>query len=396
MLGSGRESARSRPDDVAQPASVPEATAETRSVRQLSYQWTAGPAMPLLSLAAALVIGALVVVASGKDPLQAYLALLNGAVGGGTPQQAAYNTSETIISAIPLIFAGISVAVAYRTGLFNIGAEGQLLVGALATGWFAVQFAGLPGIVLAPATIAFAALAGGVYGAIPGLLKAWRGAHEVITTIMLNYVAIFLMHWLLQGGPLTAPNAFGQPASAKIGDGAILPVILPSSLVPLSRLHAGLLVAIAGIVVFWFLMWKTSLGYELRAVGFSPRAAQQAGIDPKRRMVTVMAIAGGFAGIGGAVQIMGVLFRVYDGFSPGYGFDAIAVALLGKNSPVGILLAALLFGAFGHGGALMQSNAQVSAQLVSVVEALVLFLVAAEVVTRVVASRRRSARPAPA
>jgi simple sugar transport system permease protein len=345
--------------------------------------------MPLLSLALALASGAVIIALSGRDPLAAYRALVEGAVGGATPQQAAYNTSETLINAIPLVFAGISVAVAYRTGLFNIGAEGQLLVGALAAGWFGVQFASLPGFALLPLTLAVSAAAGAIYGAVPGFLKAWRGAHEVITTIMLNYVAIFLMHWLLQNGPLTAPNAFGTPASAKIGDGAILPIILPPDVVPLSRLHAGLLVALAALVVFWFVLWRTSLGYELRAVGFSPRAALQAGIDPKRRTVLVMAIAGAFAGLGGAVQIMGVLYRVYDGFSPGYGFDAIAVALLGKNAPVGILLAALLFGAFGHGGALMQSNAQVSAHIVSVIEALVLFLVAAEVVTRMVAGRRR-------
>lgn len=377
---------------MAETAGVPEAL-PAGSVRQLSYQWTAGPAMPLLSLAVALAAGAIIITLSGKDPIAAYRALVEGAVGGTTVQQAAYNTSETVINAIPLIFAGISVAVAYRTGLFNIGAEGQLLIGALACGWFGVQFAALPGILLLPLTLVFSALAGAAYGAIPGFLKAWRGAHEVITTIMLNYVAIFAMHWLLQNGPLTAPNAFGTPASARIGEGAILPIILPTDLVPLSRLHAGLLVALVALVVFWFLMWRTSLGYELRAVGFSPRAAQQAGIDPKRRMVMVMAIAGAFAGLGGAVQIMGVLSRVYDGFSPGYGFDAIAVALLGKNAPVGILLAALLFGAFGHGGALMQSNAQVSSHIVSVIEALVLFLVAAEVVTRVVAQRRRRAAP---
>ena len=346
--------------------------------------------MPLLSLAIALLVGAIVIAAGGRDPIAAYLALVNGAVGGATPQQAAYNTSETVINAIPLIFTGVSVAVAYRTGLFNIGAEGQLLVGALATGWFGVAFAGLPGLILLPATLAVGGAGGALYGAIAGALKAWRGAHEVITTIMLNYVAIFLMHWLLQNGPLAAPSSLGTPASAKIGDGAILPVILPNELVPLSRLHAGMVIAILALVVFWFLMWKTSLGYELRTVGFSARAARQAGIDPRLRTMTVMAIAGAFAGIGGAVQISGVLYRVYDGFSPGYGFEAIAVALLGKNAPVGILLSALLFGAFGHGGALMQSNAQVSAQIVSVIEALVLFLVAAEVVTRVVAGRRKA------
>ena len=386
MSGGGRSSAPGHA--MAEPAAVPEAL-PAGSVRQLGYQWASGPAMPLLSLALALATGALIIAMSGKDPIAAYRALIEGAIGGATPQQAAYNSSETLINAIPLIFAGISVAVAYRTGLFNIGAEGQLLMGALAAGWFAVQFASLPALLLLPLTLLASAAGGAVYGAIPGFLKAWRGAHEVITTIMLNYVAIFAMHWLLQNGPLTAPNAFGTPASAKIGDGAILPIILPTDLVPLSRLHAGLVVAIAALVVFWFLMWRTSLGYEFRAVGFSPRAAQQAGIDPKGRTVLVMAIAGAFAGVGGAVQIMGVLYRVYDGFSPGYGFDAIAVALLGKNSPIGIFLAALLFGAFGHGGALMQSNAQVSAQIVSVIEALVLFLVAAEVVARIVAARRR-------
>jgi ABC-type uncharacterized transport system permease subunit len=370
------------------------AEGSARSVRQLSYQWAAGPAMPLLSLALALLIGAVVIAASGRDVVAAYWALLTGAVGGATPQLAAYNTSETLISAIPLIFAALSVAVAFRTGLFNIGAEGQLLVGAIATGWFGVTFAAWPGIALLPSALLFGALAGAGYGALAGLLKAWRGAHEVITTIMLNYVAIFLMHWLLQNGPLTAPNAFGSPVSAPVGAGAHLPLILPTELVPLSRLHAGLFVALAAVVAFWFLLWKTSVGYELRVVGFAARAAAQAGIDPKKRMVAVMAIAGAFAGLGGAVHILGVEHRVIDGFSPGYGFDAIAVALLGKNSPIGIVLAALLFGAFGHGGALMQASAQVSAQIVQVIEAIVLFLVAAEVVTRIFAARRRRLAPA--
>lgn len=365
-------------------------TSPARSVRQIGYQWAAGPAMPLLSLAVALVIGAVFIVASGRDPLRAYFALVSGAVGGATLQLAAYNTSETMVGAVPLVFTAISVAIAFRTGLFNIGAEGQLLVGALAAGAVGASFAGLPGILLMPLTLLAAATAGAAYGAIPGALKAWRGAHEVITTIMLNYVAIFLMHWLLQAGPMTAPSAAGTPASAKIGDGAILPILLPGDLVPFSRLHAGVLIAIVALIAFWALMWKTSLGYELRTVGFSPRAAAQVGIDPKLRTVLVMAIAGAFAGLGGAAQIQGVLHRVFDGFSPGYGFEAIAVALLGKNSPLGILLAALLFGAFGHGGALMQSEAQVSAHIVNVIEALVLFLVAAEVVTRIVAGRRRT------
>jgi simple sugar transport system permease protein len=242
--------------------------------------------------------------------------------------------------------------------------------------------------VLLPLTLVAGVLAGAGWGAIAGWLKATRGVNEVITTIMQNYIVVFVMHWLLQNGPMTAPNAFGTPASARIGDGAVLPVIVPNEVVPLSRLHAGILLAALALVVFWFLLWRTSLGYELRAVGLGARAAAQAGIDPRRRMVLVMGIAGGFAGLAGMIQVSGVFHRVFDGFSAGFGFDAIAVALLGKNSPVGIAIAALLFGAFARGGAIMQSNANISSHLVEIVEAIVLFVIAAETIVRALASRR--------
>ena len=352
------------------------------SVRQLTFQWAAGPAIPLLSVLLALVLGGIFVAASGKDPTQAYAALFRGAFG--TP----YDITETIVSAIPLTLTGLAVAIAFRTGLFNIGAQGQLLVGALAAGWAGAQFASLPGVVLLPLVIAVGITGGAGYGAIVGLLKAVRGVNEVITTIMLNYTVVFVMHWLLQNGPLTAQNAFGTPASTPIGAGARLPVILPNALVPLSRLHAGLFLAALAVLAFWFLLWRTPLGYELRAVGLGPRAAAQAGIDPATRMVLVMAIAGGFAGLGGMIEVSGLFGRVYDGFSSSYGFDAIAVALLGKNSPVGIVLAALLFGAFVHGGALMQSSAGISSNLVAIIQAFVLFVIAAEALVRGLVGRR--------
>jgi simple sugar transport system permease protein len=352
------------------------------SVRQPTAQWTQGPAVPVISVLIALVLGAVFVLVSGHDPFEAYAALLLGAFGSP------YDISETLVIAVPLTLAGLSVAVAFRTGLFNIGAQGQLLVGALAAGAVGARFADLPGVLLLPLTLAGGVLAGAGYGAIAGYLKATRGVNEVITTIMQNYIVVFVMHWLLQNGPMSAPNALGTPASAPIGAGAILPIVIPNEIVPLSRLHAGILLAIAAVVLFWFLLWRTSLGYELRAVGLGARAAAQAGIDPRRRIVLVMAIAGGFAGLAGMIQVSGVFHRVFDGFSAGFGFDAIAVALLGKNSPVGVALAGLLFAAFARGGTIMQSNAGISSHLVEVVEAIVLFVIAAEAIVRGIADRR--------
>jgi len=351
-------------------------------VRQPTSQWAQGPAVPVISVFVALVIGAIFVLISGHNPIQAYAALILGAFGSP------YDVSETLVIAVPLTLAGLSVAVAFRTGLFNIGAQGQLLVGALAAGWTGSQFADWPGFVLLPLTLISGVVAGGLYGAIAGWLKAVRGVNEVITTIMQNYIIVFVMHWLLQDGPMSAPNALGTPASSPIGDGAVLPIIVPDSIVHLSRLHAGLLLAILAVVVFWFLLWRTSLGYELRAVGLGARAAAQAGIDPRKRMVLVMFIAGGFAGLAGMIQVSGLFHRVFDGFSAGFGFDAIAVALLGKNSPIGITLAGILFAAFARGGTLMQANASISSHLVEVVEAAVLFVIAAETIVRAIASRR--------
>ena len=351
-------------------------------MRQPTSQWAQGPAIPVISVIVALVLGALFVLISGNNPIQAYAALLLGAFGSP------YDVTETLVIAVPLTLSALAVAVAFRTGLFNIGAQGQLLVGALAAGWTGSQFPDLPGLLLLPLTLVSGILGGAAYGAIAGWLKAARGVNEVITTIMQNYIVIFVMHWLLQDGPMSARNALGTPASSPIGDGAILPIIIPNSIVPLSRLHAGVLLAVAAVVVFWFLLWRTSLGYELRAVGLGARAAAQAGIDPKRRIVLVMAIAGGFAGLAGMIQVSGLFHRVYDGFSSGFGFDAIAVALLGKNSPVGIALAALLFAAFQRGGTIMQSNAQISSHLVEIVEAIVLFVIAAETIVRAIAQRR--------
>src|SRR5207245_6625641 len=175
----------------------------------------------------------------------------------------------------------------------------------------------LPGPALFPMVLLSGIGAGAAWGAIAGYLKAARGVNEVITTIMQNYIVVFVMHWLLQNGPMTAPNALGTPASAPIGDGAVLPIIIPNELVPLTRLHAGIFLAILAVVVFWFVLWRTPLGYELRAVGLGARAAAQAGIDPRTRIVSAMAIAGGCAGMAGMLQVAGVFHRLFVGCSYG-------------------------------------------------------------------------------
>ena len=357
------------------------------SVRQLTFQWAGGPAIPVLSVLIALSLGGLFVLASGNSPVAAYAALFQGAFGSP------YDVTETIVSTVPLVLTALSVAIAFRTGLFNIGAQGQLLVGALAAGWAGAQFAALPGPILMPIVVVFGIGGGAFYGGIVGVLKALRGVNEVITTIMLNYTIVFVMHWLLQAGPMTAQNALGTPASTPIGAGARLPVIIPNEVVLFSRLHAGVILAAIAVVFFWFLLWRTPLGYRLRAVGLGARAAAQAGIDPRRHIILVMAIAGGFAGLGGMIEVTGLFGRVYDGFASSYGFDAIAVALLGKNSPLGIVAAALLFGAFVHGGAYMQSHAGISSNLVSIIQAFVLFVIAAEALVRAIVGRRRHRKP---
>jgi len=360
-------------------------------VRQPTAQWAQGPAIPVISVLIALVIGGVFVLISGHNPIQAYVALILGAFGSP------YDMSETLVIAVPLILAGLSVAVAFRTGLFNIGAQGQLLVGALAAGWAGAQFADWPGVFLLPTVLVFGVVAGGLYGAIAGWLKAVRGVNEVITTIMQNYIVVFVMHWLLQDGPMSAPNALGTPASSPIGPGAILPVIIPNEIVPLSRLHAGIVLAALAVVVFWFLLWRTSLGYELRAVGLGARAAAQAGIDPRRRMVLVMFIAGGFAGLAGMIQVSGLFHRVFDGFSAGFGFDAIAVALLARSKPIAIIPAALLFGAMRAGAGPMQVVAKTPRELVDVLQGVILIvLVALPVIARAMGGRGAKVVPAEA
>ena len=361
--------------------------AEERIQRNFSYERISGALVPVLSVVMALLVGGLVVLLAGNNPLTAYSQLLQGAFGG------LYNISETLVAAIPLMLAGLAVAFAFRAGLFNIGAEGQLFVGALFSAWVGYKLTA-PGYILIPIALAAGALAGALWAGIAGGLKAWRGAHEVITTMMLNYVAILLSHYLLETSPSGTPGPMeqhlqiGNPETLPMN--ANLPVIIPNSLVANGRLHAGLLVALVMGLLFWFILWRTTLGYKIRAVGLSPKAAAYAGIHVGWHTTIAMLIAGSFAGLAGMVAVYGVApYQLTDSFSPGYGFDAIAVALLGKTTASGTILAAILFGALEHGSGLMQSNANVSSHLVEIIQGLIIFFIGAEAIVRYL-SRRRS------
>jgi ABC-type uncharacterized transport system permease subunit len=341
---------------------------------------------PLGSVILALLVGVLIVLATGGNPLLAYQALLCGGVGLGCygGENPALQLSNTIVFMTPLVLTGLSVAFAFRGGLFNIGAEGQLLVGAIATTVVGVKLGSWPEWALLPTVLLAGTLAGALWGGIVGVLKAVTGAHEVVTTIMLNYVALLLEKYLIVGGPLQLHNGYSQ--SPPLALGAQLPPLLPQGAnrvffgLPASvyQANTGIIVAILAALVYGYILIRTSTGYELRAVGQSQRAARFAGINIGWTFIVTMLIAGAFAGLAGAVKIAGVNHNLTDIYtSDTTGFDAIAVALLGQTTAVGVVLSAALFGALHAGGGVMQSDANISGNLVYMLEALILFSLAA-------------------
>lgn len=302
----------------------------------------------------------------------AYAALLRGAVGGS--QQ----LSETGVAAIPLILAGLAVAVPLRAGLLNIGAEGQLLAGGLAGGLVGFGLTGLPLLVHLPLAVLAAVAGGALYGWLPGLLKVRTGAHEVITTIMLNNIAIFVTEYLLSTSLYRQPGR-NDPISKAVEVSARLPRFTPGL-----RLHLGLLLVAAVAVAIWYLLERSTTGFELTAVGLSPHAAASAGMSVSGMVVLGMTLAGALAGLAGGSQILGVNHRITGGFSAGLGFDGITVALLGRGTVGGTVAAGVLFGALKAGGRAMQAQTGTSLDLVVVIQALVIVFVAAPALVRAI------------
>lgn len=351
----------------------------TESDLQKKWQAIAKPMKtiltPFLAVFTALVLGGLIILAAGGDPITAYRGLYEGAFGSLNA------LSETTVWATPYIFAGLAVALAFKGGLFNIGAEGQLALGAVASAWMGYGLLErgieLPTLLHLPLAIGAGMLAGAIWGAIPGWLKARTGGHEVINTIMMNYIALNVTSFLLNG-PMKDPNPLNVVArTPKIAESARIPQILPGL-----RFHWGFPLALLTAGIVWWFLQKTTWGFEIRTVGANPDAAKYAGVNVTRTIVLTMMLSGILAGLAGAIEVTGLNYRHELGFSVGYGFDAIAIALLGKTHPLGVVLSALLWGAMRNGATRMQFLTQIPVDVISVIQALILLLVAADAIIR--------------
>jgi len=338
-------------------------------------------AVPIASVLLALVVGAVLitlssVVITGSFSatlwLEAYAALLEGGLGIGSanPTNALTNT---ITNSAPLLLAGLSVALGFKAGLFNIGATGQFVIGGLAAAVTGAAVAGTMPFLAIPAAVLAGMIASFLYGFIPGFLKAMTGAHEVVTTIMLNFIALFI-------GSALVINLFRAPGytfdrTADVG-AAALPVIFGRDL------HLGVLIAYAFVPVFWWFVWKTTLGFEIRTVGANPSAARYAGMSPRGLIMLTMSLAGMLAGLAGTISFLGEIGFYPATFGTQIGFDAIAVALLGRGHPIGVMLGAMLFGFMRAGAPLMQIRAGIPIEIIDILTATILFFLAADVIVR--------------
>ncbi|HCQ64287.1 MAG TPA: ABC transporter permease [Rhodobacteraceae bacterium] len=335
--------------------------------------------VPIFAVVAALVLGALIMLATGVDIAtigKSFVALAVGSFGSLNA------VSETLTAAIPLVLAGLGLGLGFRAGLFNIGAEGQLLMGGMAAAIFSFSFPGLPFPVLMLLSLTAGAVIGALYASIAGILKATTGAHEVISTIMLNLTSFQILVYLLRQ-PYIQKEGRSDPISKSVPDAGRLPQLL-DWIDPNMRLHAGLFLMLIAVAFVWWLLFRSKIGFAFRASGANPDAARYAGMKSGLIVVAAMATAGALAGLAGAAQVQGVLGRASPGFSAGIGFDAIALALLGRSHPVGILFAGILFGGLEAGGRQMQVDAGVSIDLIAIIQALIIVFIAAPLLVRAI------------
>jgi general nucleoside transport system permease protein len=366
--------------------------------------------VPLLAVVTGLLIGAIFIILTTESVYQAfaqnffwgigemfrvvgeaYGSLFTGAIGdpvrivtalsGGDAMEIrrAFNPFlESLLASTPYIFAGLGVALGFRAGVFNIGAEGQIFVGAIFSAYVGYAVKGLPAIIHIPLALLAGALGGGIWGFIPGWLKAKFGGHEVINTIMMNYIAFRLSDWLLSG-PMQRPDSF-VPISPTIEPSAMLPRFFQDPI----RFHLGFFIALA---VAWLVQWflfKTTWGFELRTVGANPAGGRYAGMKVPRNIMLAMSLSGALCGLAGANEVLGVNHNLAMAFSSGYGFDAIALALLGNNTPIGVVLSALLFGTLRNGATRMQVISSIPVDIISILQAVILALIAAPAIIRTI------------
>jgi len=384
----------------------PEEAAESGTlIASLALKQRAGGIIvPLVTVVVAFVMGGLVVLATGHNPLLAYRDIFNGAglnwifhPTTDVANTAAYNLSQTLLQTTTLILTGLAVAFAFRCGMFNIGGQGQYFMGIIVANWLGVSLAGLgtfPHIVL---VLVSSTLAGALWAGIAGFLKATVGAHEVITTIMLNWIAYYVAQWIFgDGGPLQNSTSPTTPISDDVASSAKLPVFWGQQ--QLQGLHIGFFIALAALVVFHLVLNRTTTGYEVRAVGFNPEAAAYGGISVKKNLIRAMAISGAFAGLAGALDMIGYLYHYGSLDVPvsAVGFLGIAVALLGRNTAVGVGFAALLFAAllFGttHGLTSTVIKPELAGQLTYIIQGLVVLFIGADILILYVWNSRRKLR----
>lgn len=332
--------------------------------------------VPGVSVILGLLVGAIVMIVSGYDPVEGYIALWNGIFGD------VYTIGETIRQITPYILAGLAVAFAFRAGLFNIGVEGQLIVGWFAAAYVGITFDELPKMIHLPLAILAAALAGAIWGFIPGLLKAKFKVHEVIVTIMMNYIALHTSNALIRAVSDGGDNTGAIQPTASLRSAFL------ENMTDYSRLHYGILIALAMVLVMWLILEKTTRGFELKAVGLNQHASEYSGMNVNKNIILAMVISGAFAGLAGAMEALGTFgYASAKGGFTGIGFDGIAVALLGANTPLGVIFGATLFGSLKYGATNMPNEAGIPEEIVSIIIAIIIFFVASGYVIRLLLER---------
>ena len=330
--------------------------------KRLTRSRRAALLVPILSFVLALAFGGLILIAFGINPLRAYQVMVQGSLGSR------YALTETLVKAIPLMLTGLGVAIAFRMLFWNIGAEGQLAMGGIAAAYVALFLSNrLPAFLVLPLMFFLALLAGALWGLVPALLKAYIGVNEILTTLMMNYIAILLVEYLYLG-PWRDPEGYGFPGTAPFPESAWLPRLT-------GRVHAGLLFALLAALLLWFILNRTRWGYEIRVIGENPRAARYTGISIARNILLVMLLSGGLAGIAGMAEVAGIARRLYHGLTVGYGYTAIIVAWLANLNPWGVLLVGFLMGALLVGGDQLQIAMQLPAAVALILQGAILFFV---------------------
>jgi general nucleoside transport system permease protein len=338
-------------------------------------------ALPVMAMLIAMLIGAVMLLLMKANAFHAYAALVAGVFGS------VYGFTQSLVKATPLLLVGLGICISFRASVINIGGEGQIIAGALMATWFSLAFRGWPGWLLIPATMTMGFMGGAVWGFIPGILKARLKVNEILSTVMMNAIGIQLMNFLLRG-PLIDPA--GVKAGIFLHQSERLPeqVWLPR-LVPQTQLHAGVIIAVVLAVAVYFLLWRTTIGYRIRAVGLNSDAARYSGINVPVYQALSLTLAGGFAGLAGVVEVIGVQHRLLEGITSGYGFSGIVAALFGGLHPLGVIPASWLFGSLLVGADKMQRAVQVPSALIDTVLGLVvMFVVGSALLSRRFAARR--------